>query len=497
MGPGIDENSFLRDFFFEMFKDSDNLRVNYQLDRDAWFRKLQLPRKQERLFELEMYLRAFGVFFNLHNQFPSHTEQAITSDFSQELQVLSAAMDRGIALSQLLLDRGMAGTMNFRSYLENQVAPDYLRLQILKRGLDQKGPDESLHLLNRCLRDLKKVSDHLLKRPPSTYMLFYHFGQVVTREIAFNKHFNPLLILEFRPEYDRIRSVPIIDALQSISNRAERNAASRIFLGLFRLLHYLRYIPRQGSFRMMRRSLILFTLFYSEANTLAGYLKVLGSKSSDIGQSLGVTCLSMAREIQKKLQDILGERTVRLDINTAKLEGKHQRSVEDGRKQLESFVKEAIASFVGLYGDDDIEKLFDSSVNQQQQSVRLRSDLWIFIRLVDDAIVQLEQHKTIPKDASGKLLKFSEYFLETSYNFLRYADGEPFEQFAQVISDGARRSGSNGVLRTRFMEDTVRFRNLISETYEQICCRDELKKLPLNHVEMEQAFKRWLGSREA
>ncbi len=498
MGPGTIENSFIRDFFFEMFKDSDNLRVHYHLDRDTWFRKLQLPRKEERLFELEMYLRAFGCFFNLHNQFGSDTERAITSDFSEELRVLSAAMERGIALSQLLLDRGMASTMNFHSYLENQVAPDYLRLQILRRGLDQKGPDESLFLLNRCLRDLKKVSDHLLKRPPCTYRLFYHFGQLVTREIAFNKHFNPLLILEFRPEYDRIRSVPIIDTLQGIANQIARGATSRIFLGLFRLLHYLRYVPRQGSHRAMRRSLILFTLFYSEANTLAGFLRVLSDKPSAIGHALGATCRKVSEEIKIKLRDVLGERIVRMDIDEGKLKGGLQHTVADGRMQLESFVKECVASFVRVYRTDaTVEQLFDSSRNQRDQSVRLRSDLWVFKRLIDSAIEETNDAKTIPIGASERLLRFSDYFLETSLNFLRYGDGGPFERFAQVISDGAKQSGSNGVLRARFLKDTMRFRDLISETYEQICCRNELERVPVDDLELEQVLKKWSNGQEA
>ncbi len=491
----IGGESFLRDFFFELFKDSENLRPHYQLEREIWFRQLDLPRKEERLFELEMYLRAVGCFFNLHNQLPDNRDQAITRDFADELLVLSAALERGIALSQLLLDRGLANSFEFRAYVENQVAPDYLRLQILRRTLDQKRPEESLYLLNRCFRDMKKMTDQLLKRPPCTYHLFYHLGQVVTREIAFNRFFNPLLILEFRPEYDRIRSVIILDAIRAIPVASERRAASRIFLALFRLLHYLRYIPRQGQPRILRRSLILFTLFHSEASTLEGFLRVLAGKRPAGSQALAEAALEVSRRLERQLRELFGERQVVLDLERSRLQGQDDRSLDSSRALLDAFLKDCVARVVGVYRPGvTADDLFDSDRSQREQSHRLRADLWLFRQLIERAL-----------DHSGRqprlripppLLHFSDYFLETSYNFLRYGDGGPFERYHAILAEGRQRGGGNGVWRSRFIEDSQRFRDYLIETYDLVCRRSELVDHPLQVELLENRLGWWLAQEE-
>lgn len=484
--------SFLRDFFFELFKDSDNLRPHFLLEREAWFRKLELNRKEEHLFELEMYLRAIGCFFNLHNQFLQDRDQAITRDFSSEFKVLAAALERGIALSQLLLDRGLASTFEFQSYVENQVAPDYLRLQMLRRTLDQKRPEESLFLLNRCFRDLKKVIDHLLKRPPCTYHLFYHLGQLVTREIAFNRFFNPLLILEFKPEYDRIRSVVILDAMRGIEERAECRAASKAFLALFRLLHYLRYIPRSGKARILRRSLILFTLFHSEANTLAGFLRVLAGRTPPGAQGLGRAAAEVAASLNDQLQNLFGGDLVRLDVERSALVGRTERSVESGSVLLEEFIKDCVATFVKVYQPDvSVEQLFDSDRNQLEQSARLRSDLWLFKEILGQLL-----RVSAPPGAERlyiptHLARFSDYFSETSFNFLRYGDGGPFERYHAVLVEGLQRSGSHGVWHLRFLDDTARFRDYLVETYDLVCRRVELADVPLETTALSEQLTWW------
>ncbi len=484
--------SFLRDFFFELFKDSDNQRPHFLLEREAWFRNLELNRKEERLFELEMYLRAVGCFFNLHNQFLQDRDQAITRDFSAELKVLAAALERGTALSQLLLDRGLASSFDFQSYIENQVAPDYLRLQMLRRTLDQKRPEESLYLLNRCFRDLKKIIDHLLKRPPCTYSLFYHLGQVVTREIAFNRFFNPLLILEFKPEYDRIRSVVILDAMRKIEDRSECRAASKVFLALFRLLHYLRYIPRSGRARILRRSLILFTLFHSEANTLAGFLRVLAGRSPQAEGGLGQAAGMVAASLRAQLVDLFGGELVQLDVERAALLGQEERSVASGSALLEAFIKECIGVFVQVYQPEaSVAELFDSDRNQLEQSARLRSDLWLFKEILERLL------RTAQASPAGRLYipthlaRFSDYFLETSYNFLRYGDGGPFERYHAVLTEGLRHSGSNGTWSVRFLEDTARFRDYLIETYDLVCRRAELCDRPLETDMLTERLGRW------
>jgi hypothetical protein len=482
---------FLRDFFFELSKDSESQREHLQLDRELWFRRLELNRKEEILFELEMYLRAIGCFFNLHNQFLADRDAAITRDFTDELQTLAAALERGTALSQLLLDRGLAGTMEFQAFVENQLAPDYLRLQLLRRTLDQRRPEESLFLLNRCFRDLKKITDQLLKRPPCTYQLFYHLGQLTTREIASNRFFNPLLILEFRPEYDRIRSVEILDVLREIAEPAERRAASRVFLALFRLLHYLRYVPRQGTARALRRSLILLHLFHSEASTLAGFLKVLGEKPDSTGLRLAGEARLLGEELRAQVGRVLGTRGAPLDVRRSRLLGDQERTLESGRELLETFLKGCVVRLVRCWAPAvDGERLFDQAAALEQQSRRLRADLWLYQRLLQHA---LEAAGPSGQGLPPYLDAFSDYFLETSFNFLRYADLGPFERFHAILAAGRRRAAARGPWRARLLEDATRFRDYLAETYDSVCRRAELAPAPLEREALEDGLARWLA----
>ena len=143
----VSKASFVRDFFFELARDSANLSETLLLERDAWLRRLDLNRKEETLFELEMYLRAIASFFNLHNQYLENPDQVLAQDFSEALSILASAMDRVVPLSQLLLDRGLAGSLEFQRYVENRTAPDYLRLQMMRRLLDQRRPQDGFMVL--------------------------------------------------------------------------------------------------------------------------------------------------------------------------------------------------------------------------------------------------------------------------------------------------------------------------------------------------------------
>jgi hypothetical protein len=488
-----DSRSFVRDLLFELAKDSKWQREGYQVDRQTWFRQLTMKRKEETLFELEMYLRAIGCFFNLHNQFLGERELAITRDFSEELAVLRDALVRCSQLTQLLVDRGLASSLAFQSYIENHVAPDYVRLQLLRQSLDQKRPEESLFLLNRCLRDLMKVLDALLKREYSPYPLFYHFGQIVTREIAFNRFFNPLLLLEFRPEYDRIRIVEILDALRQISNHQERHYVEKIFLALLRLLHYLRYVPRKGKSHLSRRSLILFTLFKSEATTLTGFLRLLSEKSAAGNPSLSEVVGSMSENLRLELNRIFGEHLVTIDLQRSKLFGDRERSIESSRTILDEFLKGCVGRLLQVYlSNVDATRLFDHVLANKNQASRLRLDLCIYRRLIAEVIERNQLLSNKQQHVPKILQLFSEYFLQTSYNLLRYGDGEPFENYHAVLVHGL----SPNLDRTRwgktFVEDTLKFRDCLTNTYDQICRRGELRNMPLDEAQLQKEAHVWL-----
>ena len=65
----MDRRSFAQDFFFELMRDSQRVRAVYLAERERWIRSLDIPGREEILFELEMLLRGIDRFFNLRNLF--------------------------------------------------------------------------------------------------------------------------------------------------------------------------------------------------------------------------------------------------------------------------------------------------------------------------------------------------------------------------------------------------------------------------------------------
>lgn len=338
-----------------------------------------------------------------------------------------------------------------------------------------------------------KVLDALLKREYSPYPLFYHFGQIVTREIAFNRFFNPLLLLEFRPEYDRIRIVEILDALRQILNHQERHYVEKIFLALLRLLHYLRYVPRKGKSHLSRRSLILFTLFKSEATTLTGFLRLLSEKSAAGNPSLSEVVGSMSENLRLELNRIFGEHLVTIDLQRSKLFGDRERSIESSRTILDEFLKGCVGRLLQVYlSNVDATRLFDHVLANKNQASRLRLDLCIYRRLIAEVIERNQLLSNRQQHVPKILQLFSEYFLQTSYNLLRYGDGEPFENYHAVLVHGL----SPNLDRTRwgktFVEDTLKFRDCLTNTYDQICRRGELRNMPLDEAQLQKEAHVWL-----
>jgi hypothetical protein len=482
-----EQPTFFKEFCFELAKDSAFLRREYQRDRESWFRGLNLFRKEEQLFELEMALRAIVCFFNLHNQFLGDPDQAITRDFSEELKMLRAVLRRACTLAEQLLGQGASSALNFQSYIENQMAPDFLRLRMLRQTLEQKRPEESLYILSHSLLDCKKLVEHLLKREPSSYSLFFHLGQIITREIAFNRFFNPLSIMEFRPEYDRIRSVEVLDALNALSVSLEHRIAQRIFLSMFRLLHTLRYVKGDGATDNVRRSWMLMTLFYSEVNTLIGYLRVLATKASLRKRWTGIVG-AWATEMQDELKRTFGGQMTVLEVRRLADEG-GKASINTCRDGWRVLIEGGLSRFLQTISPSGNLELGDKTPSRSQ-AIRLRADLWLYRRLLERVLEDSKPIQTM-EELPPFVLRFHRYFIATSYNLLRYGDGFAFEWLEDVL-DVVAKTGFFPRGNPSFEKSLSGFREQVDKLYDQVCRRSDLRDLPPDEGTLSVWLQHWL-----
>jgi hypothetical protein len=239
---------FARDFFSELIKDSQAPRAGFLAEREHWLHSVQVEGREELIFEFEMLLRGVERYFNLHNLPIDAKRPVVVRDLHDELYDVRDALNEGIRIARRLLDPDTDQKMQFRHYVESQLADDRVRRALLEDELEQGTPQESLFLLRVTFESLRSVIDHLLKLDVCSFSLYTEVGNLALREIVLNRFFRPFRPLEFRLEYDRIKSVPVLESLRAIPE-GDRRLFTVAFLALFRLLHYLSYVSPTRSCR--------------------------------------------------------------------------------------------------------------------------------------------------------------------------------------------------------------------------------------------------------
>ncbi|MHB8418990.1 MAG: hypothetical protein ACYDCL_13010 [Myxococcales bacterium] len=487
MTPDPSQALFTRDFFFEVMKDSQRLRAGYLAERERWLRGLALDGREEILFEFEMLMRGLERYFNVHNLPLDARQNLLGRDFRGELRAVRDAIARTVHLTQFLLDPPSDRNLVFRKYLETQIVDDRARGQLLEQQLTQETPQESLFLIRSGLTAIRGVVDGLLRLPQVSDQLFGDLGQVLVREIALNKYFRPFRPLEFRSEYDRIKSVRILEVLGRLgaSGEAVRRSVSLGFLGLFRLLHYLRYV-QSGTGESARRAYVVMSLVRSESTALASYL--------DRDLPAEVTIPELASLAKKTAVEIRKEVAKVLRKHLASAAPGDTEPIAKAREALEGRFKQWIVSLAqGLEPSIDGNELFDDYVSRREQAKRLRADLFCF-REVCRRTERLAAHAE-PGDGGDlerrvrDLQHFVSYFRDVSYQLLRYGDYEPFDGFISILRDLDPGRLRQPRVRRQLGEDCRAFEEVLLRVFAAVCKRDELAKVPFDEAEAREILK--------
>lgn len=300
-----------RDFYADLMRASQTSRAGFLAERERWLRGVPVEGREELLFEFEMLLRAVERYLNLNTVVDARDRPLVTRDFREELADVRDAMDRAIRVARHLQDPDSDQKMVFRKYVETQLADDRVRRALIEEQLDQETPPESLFVLREAFDALKNLLDHLLKLPAANLGLFQDVGKLSLREIVLNRYFRPFRPLEFRVEYDRLRSVRLLDTLVTLQEE-QRTAFTTAFLGLFRLLHYLAYVDAEEQPPFSRRVRVLLALVRSEATALASWMhSELSPKAGS--KSLQAATLRAARDIARETERVAREVLVNLD----------------------------------------------------------------------------------------------------------------------------------------------------------------------------------------
>lgn len=459
--------------------------------REEWLKNIHVDKKDEKLFELEMLLRALDRFFHVRNLPFSDMENIVLRNFHSEMKIVSMAVDRCVYLLQTLLPPEDANMFNFQMYLENTLLLDYARDKFILQNIRQNHPKESLFLMLLAFINLSVLIKLLLNQKHIPYIAFHHTGQIISREMAVNRFFNPLEAPVFSPRFDRISNRYVKKVYSEIKNEKLRSLYTVITVALFRFLKYLEYVDQNTPSKEMLKFYILhFALLKSEVYSLINFIELDGSeriKSLPIPDSEKTKYLEVFDSIAFQI-DMESKKVFRQVLRDALDENRsHQiRSMIDSAKGIQKNIfEQSIVTLVqsidpGVQGS----LIFPDFVSRFEQSVRLREDMFIFIKLIERIEKSLDRtadDDAIPQHRVLSVLRdYISYFSNLSFNYVRYADAEEFIDFfnfALSLKDEDLKD------RKKLTECRLRlhtFRTFLETTLNLIQQRAELHGVPLD-----------------
>jgi hypothetical protein len=401
------------DAYAELLSRTRGLEAEKRARRDAWFADLPIDNKEELLFELEVLLKATACFANPRNHpGPPRRASVVAQDFREPTTLFRDGLVRAIQLIRQLLgsrDR----TYVFHRYLETVLPEDQLRTRLVREVSTQATPEDSLVALRHSLANAVLVTDGLLRAPRVPYRIFYAAASVVQREVAHNAFFNPLSALEFRPEFDRIKSPDVLEVIRGGSRGKTHHFVALTFLSLFRMLRYLRLVGRilaeTGKRDLVAgRALLVLSVLRSDARALSHYLRrragpvLAEGYERDVFQ-VGVGAVreqapALRAEahrlvaIRSALEGIAG--SLRLETRRAFLhdlpapdslpsDQKLREALETSVQNMRPALRNSIL-FLGRALGVSLEEggVFDDQAARRETSERLRRDVWMFGQIV-------------------------------------------------------------------------------------------------------------------
>jgi hypothetical protein len=514
-----------RDVYANLLRDSRGLRRDQASARDSWFAQLPWDKKEQTLFELEMLLKGIACFGNPRNHPGAPRATAdVAHDFLEELRILRDGMSQINALVRHLLgDREKAYT--FSRYLETVLPEDSARGRLLQEQLTQDTPEESLFVLRNAFGAFQDLTDGLLRLDYVGHRLYSALHGTITREVGRNVFFNPLMALEFRPEFDRIRSGEMLEALHEVRSEAAHRVVALTTLSLFRVLRYLDLVDRYASEpSSARRSYLILAVVRSDLRALARYLGRHAADAIADGLErdlLAVHALDIAEQREALGRETLWLGTLRnaletvassLRVEVRKTFLRDLPGPSDGvagaelgpalvvaTAAIRASVHHAITSVCRVLAPDrPPPRLALDGAARRAESERLRREVWMFMQILRAFIAKAQAAEGSADRWAGAssfqfVRDFLAHFRAIGYQLVRSNDYERLDPFLAAL-DQLR---DVDLLETERLEAAVsechRFYEFLGELYAEISQRTELKDVPFDRKDAIETLRIYLG----
>lgn len=514
-----------RDVYANLLRETRELRRDQATARDTWYATLSWDRKEDTLFELEMLLKGIACFGNPRNH-PGHVggKTAVAQDYTAQLRVVREGAYRVVQLSRSLLgDREKENT--FSRYLESVMPGDAARGRLIQDQLTQDTPEESLLVLRNAFGHFLDLADGLLRSGRTSHRLWAAYHGVLVREIGRNAFFNPLMSLEFRSEFDRIRSPDVLDVLHDVRTESAHRVLALVFLTLFRCLRYTQlldtYTPEPLS---VRRGYLVLAVLRSDLRALTSYLSEGAAAAIADGVErdlLAVPADALAMrygELQTEIRTLISLRGMLESVaNGLRMEirrvfAKELPSPDEPAVEAELGAQMSIAGATmraaiqhairllcaELRPGNEPAGLGDDPGSRRASSERLRREVWIFQQILRAflalAAQSPKQSDTWAGPGGFQFVKdFQLHFRAIGYQLIRTQDYERIDPFLAALDELRDVDLLEAPRLEHAIAEAQAFAKFLGELQTRISARKELEGVPFDRQTAGEMLKVYLG----
>lgn len=492
-------------------RDSRGLSVAHNELRELWFGGLELPNKEEALFELEMLMKGAVCFGEEQNHpGPRKREPPETRQFAQELRALQLACERITDLTEMMLvpegDRTSSDIYLLSGPLENVSRP------LLGESFVQETPDHSLGMIFRAFSDLSDLLGVMTRLERIPYRGFRGVAMVAGREVSRNLFFNPLVSLEFRTEYDQLQHLEILHIVYGGGPEGAQRAATLSFLSLFRLLRYLRYVDLyledagsaslacvplavarndamalstfmrdearrwlSGEFEREVMTLSAQEIIEAAPGLKADYkvLRELGSTLRAVGDQLN---LQVRRTFEHSLP-LLSEMLASDEMAT---------TLSEALRELREFLMHSVIAVAQVFKPALTgEQVFDDFVGSRADAVRMRRDTWMFSQILRGFLAKAAAAPETANRWMGNssyrfVREFITYFRNLGYHLIRVSSYERFNEFMKQVESLSATEVIDQDAVEVFVYECEAFQSYLLSTFESLDESVMLADLPFD-----------------
>jgi hypothetical protein len=431
--------------------------------------------------ELEVLLKALDRFFYVEN-LPMTQDNLTNRNFYDELTVVRDVIFRVLGILEVVIPENKKNAYWFQKFAETKFLTLYSRDAYKKELYKQDTAEKGLYLLYDLFINLKGIITDLLKTGKISYLGYGNIGQLISKEIRGNNHFNPFRY-DINPEFDRIENRVISQLVKSIPSKEIKKYYSVIYLYLFRFLRYLNHIDIASQYSVsLNSSLMILVLLRTEINSFQNYMKKVLDSIDDKELTLLLTSISYQFSMETRrvyLQELR-------EIVRKKAPQHFRGKIENSQGILKNMTEQTIVQLAQFYKENmQGEDIFDSFTTKLEQSMKLREDIYVLHKF----LMLLEEQTVSPDDRSDifkSLKNFMFYFESFTFKLLRYDDYDEFASFFHYLFSMKQFDFD------KIQDKVHNFNVFLETTLRHLSNRAEFSGKPLNIERAEKLFQQYL-----